>query len=172
MNSVRKVALMGLMLALIFILGMVENMLPPIPFLPPSIKLGLANVVSMYCIFFIGRKEALLLTIMKSGFVFTTRGAIAGTLSLTGGLLSLAVMIGAIYLSRNSLSYISYSILGAVFHNIGQITAFSLFMKNWYMIYYLPVLLIFGLIMGIVTGKLLKIIMPHFHRIVKYNDGS
>lgn len=167
MKSSRKIALMGMLLALVFVLGMVENMLPPIPFLPPNLKLGLANVAGMYCIFFVGKKEAYLLTILKSVFVFITRGMIASVLSLSGGILSVTVILIARYLSKKSLSYITYSIFGAIMHNIGQIVAFSLIMKNWYMLYYLPVLLISGVIMGAVTGSLLKYIMPYFNIIIK-----
>lgn len=167
MKNSKRIAVLGLLLALVFVLGMVENTLPSIPFLPPNVKLGLANVAAMYCIFFIGKKEAYTLTILKSAFVFITRGPVAALLSLTGGLLSMTVIIIALMLSRKSLSYITYSILGAIFHNLGQIAAYSLLMKNWYMLYYFPVLLIFGIIMGTVTGTLLKMIMPYFNKLIK-----
>jgi heptaprenyl diphosphate synthase len=172
MGKSKKVALLGLLLALVVVLGMLENMLPAIPLLPPNVRLGLANTVSMYCIFFIGKREALLLTVTKSAFVFLTRGPIAALLSLSGGLLSLVIIIVAWYGSKHSLSYITYSILGAVSHNIGQIAAFSLLMKNEYMLYYLPVLLVFGIVMGTVTGILLKAIMPYFNHLVKYEHSE
>lgn len=168
MKNSRKIAFMGLLLALVVVLGLAENMLPPIPLVPPNVKLGLANVAGMYCIFFVGKKEALLLTVLKSVFVFATRGLVASVLSLAGGIVSVTVIIVSIRLSRHSLSYITYSILGAVFHNIGQIAAFSIIMKNWYMLYYLPALLIFGVMMGAVTGSLLKYIMPYFNHLFKY----
>lgn len=173
MNSIRKIAVLGLMLALMFVLGMLENMIPPLPFLPPNFKLGLANVLAMYCIFFIGKKEAYVLTVVKAAFVFLSIGPMAAVLSLTGGILSVTVIIIAVRLSKNSLSYITYSILGALFHNIGQLIAFSMIMKNWFVFYYFPVLLIAGIIMGTVTGNLLKIIMPYFKNIVRngYSDG-
>lgn len=173
MKNIRKIAVLGLMLALIFVLGLLENMLPPLPFLPPNFKLGLANVLAMYCIFFIGKKEAYALAVLKSVFVFMSRGPIAAALSLTGGILSVTVIIIAISLSRNSLSYITDSILGAIFHNIGQLLAFCVIMKSWFVFYYFPVLLISGIIMGTVTGRLLKTIMPYFKNIVRngYSDG-
>lgn len=169
MKSSRRVAVLGLLLALMFVLGMIENMLPPLPLLPPQVRLGMANVAAMYCIFFIGKKDAFILTFLKSMFIFMTRGPVAAALSLTGGILSVAVIILALVLSKNSLSYITYSILGAEFHNIGQIIAFSCLMKNWFVFYYLPVLLIAGVITGFLTGTLLKVIMPYFKRIVQ--DG-
>ncbi len=172
MKNSKKIAVLGLLLALVVVLGMIENTIPPIPLLPPNVKLGLANVASMYCIFFIGKKEAYTLTILKSGFVLITRGPIAAMLSFTGGILSMTVIMAALVLSRKSLSYVTYSILGAVFHNIGQIVAYSIIMKNWYMLYYFPVLLIAGIIMGSVTGTLLKVIMPHFNKIIKQGDSG
>lgn len=169
MKSSRKVAVLGLMLTLMFVLGIIESMLPPLPLLPPHFKLGLANVLAMYCIFFIGKKEAYTLTFLKSAFVFMTRGQVAATLSLTGGILSVTVIIIAMFLFRSSLSYITFSILGAIFHNIGQILAFSVIMKSWYVFYYLPVLLIGGIILGAVTGILFKKLIPYLESIVK--DG-
>lgn len=166
MKSSSRVAVSGLLLALVFVLGMIENILPPLPFLPPQVRLGLANVAVMYCVFFIGKKDAFILTFLKSIFIFMTRGPVAAALSLTGGILSVAVIILAAVLSKKSLSYITYSILGAEFHNIGQIIAFSYLMRNWFVFYYLPILLISGVMTGFLTGTLLKVIMPYFKRIV------
>lgn len=166
MKSTRKIALLGLLLAFMLVLGALENMLPPLLVFVPNMKIGLANVIAMYCVFFIGKKEAYTLTILKSVFVFMMRGMVGGMLSLTGGILSITVIVLAVRLSKNSLSYITYSILGAVAHNIGQIIAFSVIMKNWFIFYYLPVLLIAGVITGVITGSLLKLIMPHFRKII------
>lgn len=172
MKNSKKIAVMGLMLALMFVLGYVENMLPPIPFLPPNVKLGLANVLAMYCIFFVGKKEAYTLAILKSAFVLMSRGPIAAVLSLIGGLLSVTVIIVAVVLFKDSLSYITDSILGAIFHNIGQLLAFSVIMKSGFVFYYFPVLLIAGIIMGAVTGGLLKVIMPYFKSMIRDEHSS
>ena len=57
------------------------------------------------------------------------------------------------------------SISGAVFHNIGQLVAVSLIYTNFYLLYYFPVLLVSGIVAGIATAALLKVIMPVFQRL-------
>lgn len=153
---------MGLMLAVVAALSFVEHMLPPLPFLPPNVKLGLSNIVIMYCIFFLGKREAFTLAVLKSGFVLFTRGPVAGLLSITGGLLSIAVIIMLLFLFKSRISYITASISGAIMHNIGQIIAASFIMGTGMIFYYLPVLIVSGIVMGIVTGTMLKILLPVF----------
>ena len=45
----------------------------------PGVKLGLANVVVMYALFFLGRGSAFTLVLLKSFFVLLTRGAVSYT---------------------------------------------------------------------------------------------
>ena len=58
------------------------------------------------------------------------------------------------------LNLVYLSIGGAVCHNLGQLLAASLCLKNIYVWYYIPVLVLFGIVMGTVTGITIKIIMP------------
>lgn len=162
MKQTRKIAYMGLMLAVIMALSFVEHMLPPLPLLPPNVKLGLSNIVTMYCVFFLGAREAFTLAVLKSGFVLLTRGPVAGLLSVTGGLLAVATVALLIFCFRDKLSYIVASIAGAVMHNVGQIVAVSVIMGTNMIFYYLPVLIVSGVIMGIVTGTMLKLLLPVF----------
>lgn len=153
---------MGLMLAVVMALSFIEHMLPPLPFLPPNLKLGLSNIVIMYSLFFLGKQEAFTLAVLKSGFVLLTRGPVAGLLSITGGLLSVAVIILLLLLFKSRLSYVTASISGAIAHNVGQIIAASFVMGMDMIFYYLPVLIVSGIVMGIVTGTMLKILLPVF----------
>ena len=81
-EKTRRVALMGLLFALSVVLSFLEGTLTPLLGLPPGVKLGLANVVVMYALFFLGRGSAFTLVLLKSFFVLLTRGAMAGALSL------------------------------------------------------------------------------------------
>lgn len=153
---------MGLMLAVIMALSFIEHLLPPLPLLPPNVKLGLSNIVTMYCVFFLGPREAFTLAVLKSGFVFLTRGPVAGLLSVTGGLLAIATVVLLLFLLKSKLSYLTASISGAVMHNIGQIVAVSVIMGTNMIFYYLPVLIVSGIIMGIVTGTMLRLLLPVF----------
>lgn len=156
------------MLAIIIVLSALEHMLPPIPFLPPNVKLGLSNIVTMYCVFFIGKSQAVMLAVLKSVFVFLMRGFMASVLSLAGGMLSIAVIILLVFIFKERVSYAAVSIAGAITHNMGQIAAYSLILKtNMLLFYYAPVLLVSGIIMGVVTGTMLRILLPYMRKILK-----
>ena len=73
-------------------------------------------------------------------------------------------MVLLLLIFRDRISYLILSICGAVFHNIGQLIAVSLVYSNFYLLYYFPVLLVAGVVAGVATATLLKIIMPVFKR--------
>lgn len=156
----------ALMLALITVLSVLENMLPPLPALPPGVHLGLSNIVTMYALFTIGKKTAVTLNTLKALFVFATRGAIAGALSFMGGMLSVFVIIALNALVGKKVSYTALSVAGAVFHNIGQLIGIAFILDNPAVVGYLPVLIVSGVVMGSVTGTILNVVMPR----LKLND--
>lgn len=160
MEKTRKLTFRAMLLTMIIVLSIFEAMLPPMPFLPPGVKLGLANVVAMYALFFDGKRSAYMLTVAKSAFVFVSRGAVAGFLSLCGGVLSILVLILLISIFKEKLSYIVLSIFGAIFHNIGQIIGCFFIFESAYVFYYIPFLIISAIIMGGITGTVLKAVMP------------
>ncbi|WP_227018870.1 Gx transporter family protein [Sinanaerobacter chloroacetimidivorans] len=166
LNKTQQMVLTGLIFAVALVLAVVENTLPPLPLAVPGVKFGLSNIAVMYALFFLGRKQAYLIAVLKAFFVFTTRGAIAAALSLSGGLLSITVMILLMFLFRDKITYLIISILGAVFHNIGQFFVIILIYTGMNLWAYLPVLLISGLVAGIVTSTLLKFILPALKRLV------
>ena len=139
-EKTRRVALMGLLFALSVVLSFLEGTLTPLLGLPPGVKLGLANVVVMYALFFLGRGSAFTLVLLKSFFVLLTRGAMAGALSLGGGLLSLGVM-AVLCLFRSRPSVFILSVCGAITHNFGQLLVINLLMTGvvlWFVKRYSP----------------------------------
>lgn len=164
-NKTQNMVLTALIFATAIVLAIVENSLPQLPIAVPGVKFGLSNIAVMYALFFLGKKQAYTIGILKSGFVFITRGAIASLLSLSGGLLSITVMILLMAVFREKISYLVVSIFGAVFHNIGQFIVITLIYTGMNLWAYFPVLLISGLAAGIVTSTLLKFIMPAFKRL-------
>lgn len=163
--STKKIAFLGLMLSIIFILSIFERMLPPIPFLPANFKLGLSNIIIMYSLFFIGKKDTIILTILKSLFNMILSGPVAGFISLSGGAISILSIIIFYFLLRANTSYITLSITGAIFHNIGQLLAASFLLRSFILVYYLPILLVFSIVTGSMTGASLKTIMPIFNKL-------
>lgn len=161
--SVRSVTNLGLLFALSIVLSLAEGLVPPIVPAMPGIKLGLANIVTMYCLFYAGWRPACLVTLLKSGFVFLTRGFTAFLLSFTGGLCAVAVMLLLLSFKRRRPSYQMVSVCGAVMHNVGQLAAASLLLGT-FVFAYLPVLLLSGIAMGLVTGTLLRVVLPALRR--------
>lgn len=160
----------ALMLTLIIILSVLENMLPPIPALPPGVHLGLSNIVTMYALFVIDKKTAFSLNILKAVFGAVTRGPIAGSLSLIGGLLSICVIITFKALLKDKITYLALSVCGAVFHNIGQLIGIIILLNNPATVFYLPVLIISGVIMGSVTGTILNVVMPRLNQLERWRN--
>lgn len=165
MGKTQKLVLTSLFFAVAIILSVIENSLPPLPIAIPGVKFGLSNIAVMYVLFFIGKKQAYSVVLLKAIFVFSTRGWIASVLSLSGGVLSLTVMILLIAIFREKVSYLILSIFGAIFHNIGQLIAVSIVYTNLYLLYFFPLLLVSGVIAGVITSVLLNFIEPAFKRV-------
>ena len=82
----------GLLAALALALSFLEELLPPLPMVPPGAKLGLSNIASMYAAGTLGLPSALFLAVFKGLFALMTRGGMAGIMSLSGGIFSTLVM--------------------------------------------------------------------------------
>jgi len=165
-DKTRSLVLTGLFFGIAIVLSIIEGLLPPLPIPVPGVKFGLSNIAVMYALFFLTKKQAYAIAVLKSVFAAITRGITAGLLSFSGGVISLTVMIILIIFFKQRISYIVLSIAGAVSHNIGQFIAISLIYAGMPIIAYLPVLLVSGVIAGIVTAALLKFIIPAFNRLV------
>ncbi len=157
-----QVALMGMLFALALVLTWVEYLIPPLPMMPPGVKPGLSNIVVMYCLFYLGRRQAFTIVALKSVFVFLIRGGTSFLMSLTGGLCSTLVMMLLLLVTSEKVSYLVISIAGAITHNLGQLTVASFLLGTGFVVAYLPMLLISGVLMGYLTGTLLRVLTPAF----------
>ena len=163
-SKTKLLVLTALLFAIALVLSIIEDSLPPLSIVP-GVKFGLSNIAVMYALFFLGKGNAFSLAILKALFVLFTRGAIAGILSLFGGILSIIIMILLLFFFKEKISYLVISIFGAVFHNIGQFLVITFIYADLNIWSYLPMLLISGLIAGIVTATLLKFVLPVFKRL-------
>lgn len=153
-----RVAYFGVFMALALIFSYVE-ILVPISMGIPGVKLGLANLIIVIALYKVSVKETYLLSvgrILLSGFLFGNLFAIL--YSLAGGLLSLTAM--TIFKRGNRFSIFGISMLGGVSHNVGQLIMAAIVLESFGIIYYLPVLLVSGLVtgllIGVVANKMLK----------------
>jgi len=158
--SNKKIALLGVLGAQALALSFMENLIPPLPGLPPGAKPGFSNIVTMYTAATMGLGEALYITAIKAIFAGLTRGATAFFMSLSGGLLSTFVMFGLMQIKKQPFGIAGIAVAAAVAHNIGQLLAAIFITGTISVAGYAPLLLLFSIITGLVTGTVLKIVMP------------
>lgn len=161
------VALTGILATLALALSFLEGLLPPLPMTPPGFKLGLSNIVSMYAAGSLGLPCALFLAAIKGGFAFLTRGFAAGAMSLSGGLLSAVCVWG---LWKTNASFMILGVCGALAHNAAQLCcAYALTSAS--VVFYIPFLLLFGVLTGLLTGTVLKLTFPPLERMERHLRG-
>lgn len=145
-----RVAYFGVFVALALIFSYVESLIP-FQIGIPGVKLGLANLIVVIALYKMDLRSAYLLSITRivlSGFIFGNLFSII--YSMAGGMLSLTVM--ALLKRNQGFSILGVSIAGGVFHNIGQLLVAMIVVETYSVAYYLPVLLIAGLLTGLVIG--------------------
>ena len=158
-----RTALYGLLGALALVLSAAENMIPPVPVLPPGAKLGLSNLVTMFAVNALGLAPALFITLLKSLFAGLTRGVLASVMSLAGGLASTLAMWLVCRPRRQLAGAGGFGVVGAVAHNFGQFWV-AFFLTTPAVVYYIPWLLLFGVLSGVLTGLVFCVTMPLLHR--------
>lgn len=159
----KRIACLGLFIALAFVLSYVECLLP-LNIGIPGAKVGLANLVVMVALYTLGKKDAALLSFVRVVLVGLTFGNLAMLLySLAGAILSFLAMLIA---KRTKLfSITGVSVLGGVFHNVGQIIVAMLVLETGSLLYYLPFLIVIGTISGVVIGLLSGMITARVGRL-------
>lgn len=142
------------------VLSVFENLIfPSVPFLPAGAKVGLSNIVTMFAGSVFGFSGALYIALLKALFAFITRGAVAGAMSLSGGILSVIVLSVILRKERKTISFIGIGVLCAVFHNLGQFLC-SCVLSGKAMLGYGKYLLLFAIVSGSITGIVLNTVMP------------
>jgi heptaprenyl diphosphate synthase len=141
----------ALLLTAALIIFIIEAQIPPV--VPvPGVKLGLANIITVYAIRRVGPKDAFLILIARIilGSVFAGQ-MVSFLYSLGGGLLCFAAMLLVRRILKEDQLWVA-SVIGAIFHNIGQtIVAIAVF-GTVNVAFYFPVLLLSGIVTGVFTG--------------------
>ena len=160
----KNIAIYGLLVALAFILSYIETLIP-FP-LMPGMKLGLANLVVIIAMYGLGYKESIVLSLIRILLVGFTFGNLSTMLySLAGGILSWIMM--AITRKSKLFSMVGVSVIGGVFHNVGQIAIAILTVSNVYIITYLPLLLVTGVLTGALIGLLAAMIIKRVNKYLR-----
>lgn len=148
--TAHQVALYGVLTAFSLVLGYLE-VLFPLPVAVPGVKLGLGNLVVLYALVVLGPRPAFALMLFKVGSSSVLFGNPAVLpFSLAGGLVSWAVMAGA--LRTGAFSVTGASVAGGVAHNAGQAVVVALLLGPAVAVVNAPVLLVAGLATGLGVG--------------------
>jgi len=156
-TTAERTARFGMFVALAMIMSYIETLIP-ISFGVPGIKLGLANLVTMVCLFSEGPVPAAAVSLTRIILTGLTFGNLSSMLySLAGGILSLACMIAA---ARSGLfGKAGVSVIGGVMHNAGQLAVAAAVVENASVFWYFPVLAVSGIVTGALIGLLAALVM-------------
>lgn len=158
---------MGMLSALALALSFLESLIPFQPGLP-GIKLGLANLVIVFALYRMDVHSALLINtvrILLSSLLFS--GLFGLLYSAAGAAASLAAMTLLLQINRKReqagksilFSIFGVSMTGGVFHNLGQLLVAILFLSSLNLIFYLPVMIISGIVMGLINGMIARLLL-------------
>lgn len=153
LSPVRRTVLLALALTLALALNGFERALPVIL---PGVKPGLANVVSLVVLLFMGWQSAWVVLGLRIviATVFFGGNLLAFACSGVGGVLSLSIMALLLKVFKDQISVPAVSVAGAVTHNLGQLLVVSLLVGSLKVAGYLPVLLFSGIVAGLTVGLL------------------
>lgn len=162
-NPARRIAEVGLLLALAVLFGYVEALIP-VPMPVPGMKLGLANIVIVTILYRRGFKEAIAISALRVliiGFLF------GNLFSITYGLAGTALSLLGMSLIRKCgrFSVLSVSAFGGLLHNCGQVLVAAAVVIGFPWQWYLPLLCLAGLCAGTVTGFLNCLVLPRVRRL-------
>jgi len=155
----KKYMRLVMLLSMSIVLSIIESFIPLFNGFIPGLKLGLANIIVLIVlykydvrdVFFVSILRVIVVGIMRTGLF-----SVNFFFSLSGALFSCLAMI---FFKKTKLSMIGVSVVGSIFHSIGQISVAILFLKNSNMIFYLPWLLLFSIPTGLFIGYVSKVLM-------------
>lgn len=149
--TTKKLTLMAVLSAIALTIFVAEAQIPPI--VPvPGIKLGIANIVTLVVMAFLGRKEAGVVLLIRILLGSAFAGSVSSLIfSIAGGGLAYLMMALLIGLFPERLLWV-VSIFGAIAHNAGQLAAAIFVTKTAGLLYYAPALLAAAIVTGAFTG--------------------
>lgn len=157
--SPKQLALCAVLSALALALSYLESFFPLALLVPlPGVKLGLANIVTLYALCTLGFSSAMCVLLARCALGALFAGNASALLfSLLGGVAALLMM--ALLRRAGRLSIFGISIAGAAAHNCGQVCAAMLTLGSDAPLYYLPLLLLVSLFTGALSGSVTALLL-------------
>ena len=166
-GKTKRLALLAMLAAAAFVLSWLDSLIPVSGALPGA-KLGLANLAVLIGLNLLGPLDGFVLCLLKillSTILFGN--AFSFFYALAGGMLSFLVMLAL----RKRCSIVFVSVMGGIFHNIGQIGVAAVILETAGLLAYLPVLVLCGLGAGFAVGLVGGILIRRLEGILKRNPG-
>lgn len=161
-TSAKEIAYAAILTALSMIFSYVETLFP-IAIGIPGAKIGLANLVVLTGLYFLNPVEVFCISISRIFMTALLFGNMSSLIySLAGGILSFAIM--RLCMLSHKFTMTGVSVAGAVSHNVAQCVVAALVVQEAKLFFYLPVLLIVGVIAGLIIGILGQKCLPYVRK--------
>ncbi len=164
--KLKRLTILSLLTAFSLITFIIEAQIPPLTSVP-GIKIGLANIFTLFALRFFKRREVAVMLFVRIflGSVFS--GNISALLySLSGGFV--CFIIESLIINKFSDKNIwALSVLGAIAHNITQICVAALVLSSISVFWYLPALIIAAILSGTFTGLCIQAVILNFGKTLK-----
>ena len=145
---------LSMLVAIAGVLHFVESAFP-IPLPIPGLKLGLANLVTLFVLVSFGLMDALILSVVRvalGSLLSATLFGLTFLMGLSGAVVACLSMFAAIKTLTPRLSLVGVSVIGAVGHNAAQLGVAMAVLEAPDLIYYFPYLTLFAVMSGSLTG--------------------
>ncbi len=161
--SIKRLARLGVLTAVALIIFIIELQIPN-PFPVPGIKLGLANIVTVYAVYRYRAAEVAMLVGVRITLGAVFSGNMMALLYSACG--SLLCLFGMIFFKRiiDERHLWIASVFGALLHNTGQMAAALLVTQTPSLLLYFPFLVVSGCLAGAFTGMCAQLILPRLKR--------
>lgn len=162
--NVKKLTTMAMLTAISMIVFLIEAQIP-LPIAIPGVKLGIANVITLFAIWMLGWKEAGAILVVRIVLGNLIVGNVMGMLySLAGGVLCWIIMsVMKPYVTRRQIWIMS--VFGALGHNAGQLAVAVFISGTPAIAFYAPVLALAGIVTGFFTGQCTQAVLGHMEKL-------
>jgi heptaprenyl diphosphate synthase len=169
MSKTHKMTFIALLVSQAIVLSFIERMIP-LNISIPGAKLGLANIITLTSIYLLSFRETISIIFLRTTMVTFIGGNVSGFLySISGGILSFLIMYLLVRVSFGKISPIGISVVGAIFHNLGQLLMAAFIIQDLRIVIYLPMLMLTGVVTGMVVGITVKFLLRYLQKIKYFN---
>lgn len=156
----KDITIIGFLASVSVVISIIESYFTFIGDVIPGLKLGLANIVIIFALYKYNFKTAIAISLIRVFIVAILRTGFGLNFlfSLVGAIFSITIMW---LVKKTKLSVIGVSIIGSIFHSIGQVLVGIVILNNSNVLYYLPYLLLFSIPTGIFVGIIAKRLLEY-----------